>query len=259
VREHGRDPDPSNSPALPATRASRRRLHRPCKARKASTTRPPASSPAANDRVKGEAGGAGASLLLRRPGGTLGEAAALRTIQQRQRAKGCLCRPKRRAEQQGRDRPAHRQQQGARRSRARTCWVTKWGLPAARAEPGVVTRPQRRRSRVPANASGARAVVAGARPDLDVSVEKDEQASSRGQRLTAGSAGRCIGRAGRGGRQTRRPRADARFPRRSIRASAGTTRWSLDAKQPSPTAGPHLCCRPVRRDCSGAMRKRRTA
>ena len=33
MREHGRDPDPSNSPALPATRASRRRLHRPCKAR----------------------------------------------------------------------------------------------------------------------------------------------------------------------------------------------------------------------------------
>ena len=67
-----------------------------------------------------------------------------------------------------------RQQQGARRSRARTCSATKRGLRAARAEPGVVTRPQRRRSRVPANASAGRAVVAEARPDLDVSIEKDE-------------------------------------------------------------------------------------
>ena len=70
--------------------------------------------------------------------------------------------------------PARRQQQAARRSRARTCSATKRGLPAARAEPGVVTTPQHRRSRAPANASAARPLVAEARPDLDVSVEKDE-------------------------------------------------------------------------------------
>jgi hypothetical protein len=66
------------------------------------------------------------------------------------------------------------QQQGARRSRARSCSATKRGLPAARAEPGVVTTPQHRRPRAAAKARAARAVVAEARPDLDVSVEKDE-------------------------------------------------------------------------------------
>jgi hypothetical protein len=68
----------------------------------------------------------------------------------------------------------------------------------------------------------------------------DEQESSRGRRLTAGSAGRCISRAGRSGCQTRRPRADSRFPRRSIRAGAGATRWSRGAEQSS--AMPRRIC-----------------
>jgi hypothetical protein len=65
----------------------------------------------------------------------------------------------------------------ARRStiEARTRSATKRGLPAARAEPGVVTRPQPRQSRTPADASAARlmaprapasstSVARGARP-----------------------------------------------------------------------------------------------
>ena len=55
-----------------------------------------------------------------------------------------------------------------------TCSVRKRGLPAARAEPGVVTTRQTLAVARPATASAARAGVAEARRDLDVSVEMDE-------------------------------------------------------------------------------------
>jgi hypothetical protein len=61
---------------------------------------------------------------------------------------------------------------------ARTCSVTKRGLPAACAEPGVVTTRQTPAVARPANASAARAGVAEARRDPGVSIEMDELRSS---------------------------------------------------------------------------------
>ena len=68
---------------------------------------------------------------------------------------------------------AIRHQQGA--GWARTCSVTKRGLPAASAEPGVVTTRQTPAVARAADASAARAGGAEASRALGVSVEKDEQ------------------------------------------------------------------------------------
>ncbi len=87
-----------------------------------------------------------------------------------------------------------------------------------------------------------------ARQELDDVIARDEQGSSRGQRLTAGSTGRCVSRAGRSGRQTRRPRADSRLQRRSIRAGAGTTRWSPDESNRQRL--PRSTCAPAQRQAS---------
>jgi hypothetical protein len=72
--------------------------------------------------------------------------------------------------------------------------VTKRGLPAARAELGVVTTRQTPAVARPANASAARAGVAEAGRDLGVSVEKDEEevwrrttASLRSETFDAGA------------------------------------------------------------------------
>jgi len=71
-------------------------------------------------------------------------------------------------------------QQGTRLSKARTCSATKTGLPATRAEPGVVTTRQTQAVARPANASAARARDADARRDLGASAETDDLRPSDG-------------------------------------------------------------------------------
>jgi hypothetical protein len=102
-------------------------------------------------------------LLLRRPSGTLGEAAALRTIQQRQPAKDARAVRKGGLSNQSGDRPAPRHTRGTGTPTARTCSHTNAGLSASHAERGLVRRCQAARPRGPAApaARPGRAAVAG--------------------------------------------------------------------------------------------------